>query len=136
MRPGTLVSMMLAVALTVTGFALAADAIRPTAAATLVVRRAWFLADLARLDALLTRAAARVTATDEATESGLRIDWSDSGVTVWFDGSEHRLDRLRLESIERAVNPVPLLHVKVFDPYRRDEERWHLVAPFGHWRVP
>ncbi len=144
---------MLAVALTVTGFALAAEAIRPSVAATRVVRRAWFLADLARLDATLTRAAARVdgaTDTDWATGPGfvsagivdgsaeyeLRISWSESGVSVRVDGQEHCFDRVGIDSIEHAINPVPLLHVKAFDPHRRDGEHWHLIAPFGRWRVP
>lgn len=136
MRPGTIVSTMLAITITVSGFAIATATIRPAAVATLVVRRAWFLADLARLDVLLTRAAARVVIDEESAGSGLRIRWSESGVSVRVDGQEHRFDRVRIESIEHAINPVQLLHVKVFDPYRRDGERWHLIAPFARRRVP
>ena len=136
MRSGNLVSTMLAVSITVSGFAMAAETIRPAAVATLVVRRARFLADLARLDALLTRAASRAGIGDGSAEVELRIRWSESGVSVRVGDQEHRFGRVGIESVERAINPVPLLHVKAFDPHRRDGELWHLIAPFGHWRAP
>jgi len=136
MRPGTLASTMLAIALSVTGLALAAGTIRPVAVATTIVRRAWFLADLARLDALVTRAAAREHGNLDTDGNEFRISWSDSGASVHVDGAEHRVSHLRVDSVERVVDPVPLIHVKVFDPYDRETTRWHLIAPLGRGNAP
>lgn len=136
MRSGTIVSTMLAATITVAGLALVAETIRPAAVATVVVRRALFLADLARLDALLTRTTARGGVVDGSAECRLPVHRSDPGVRVWIDGKEHRFDRVGIDSIECASNPVPLLHVTAFDPHRGDRERWHLIAPLGDGRVP
>jgi hypothetical protein len=144
---------MLTVALTVTGFSLAADAIRPVSVATNVVRRAWFLADLARFDAVLTRATVRASRhhgtgwkagpgfaslelEDGKPDNELRVLWTESGARVFVDGEEHRLERLRIGSIEHTINPDPFILVEIFDPHRGDGERWYLAAPLGHGRAP
>ena len=129
---GGLVGTVLAAILMAMALLLAAASVEAVVSSGITVtRRALFLAELARFDALLTRACARAS-----TDPGLTLIRGSTRVDVHVDGQTHRFTRLRIGSVSVRNEPIPSVHVGAYDPHRSDAPRWSVVVPFGTVESP